>query len=106
MNSYWRHVGSRVLISAAGRAYRANAIACVLEQGSPKLRGRVRVHAIAHAPDRRRRDLDNLWKGVLDSLTHAGVIEDDSLIDELSIARGGIEKPGRISITLEVIACP
>lgn len=104
VNHYYRHVGPRVLISAQGRAYRANVLASVTEQGAPRLKGRVRITAIAHPPDRRRRDLDNLWKSVLDSLTHARVIEDDSLIDDLRIARAEPAKPGHLIVTVEAIS--
>ena len=37
---------------------------------------------------RRRRDLDNILKSLLDSLTHAGVWEDDSQITDLRIRKG------------------
>ena len=61
-------------------------------------------------PDRRKRDLDNLHKGILDGLTHAGVWKDDSQIDDLRIYRCRaatgelvIEKPGRVVVTIEAI---
>lgn len=81
-NTYWRHVGSRVLISKKGRAYRKLIGGLCLEQGvSGKfLQGRLAVAIVAILPDRRCRDLDNLCKSTLDSLTHAGVWEDDSQI--------------------------
>jgi crossover junction endodeoxyribonuclease RusA len=54
-----------------------------------------------HAPDRRRRDLDNVLKSTLDSLTHAGVWDDDSQIDQLSVERGFLDKgKGFIRITI------
>lgn len=40
--------------------------------------GPVEIHAIVCPPDKRRRDLDNLWKPILDLLTHHKVIADDS----------------------------
>jgi crossover junction endodeoxyribonuclease RusA len=45
----------------------------------------MRVEIQAFRPDRRRRDLDNLLKAILDSLTHAGVMQDDALIEDLRI---------------------
>ena len=45
-------------------------------------------------PDNRKRDLDNYMKGLLDALTDSGLIEDDSLIDQLHIYRGEVRKPG------------
>ena len=40
-----------------------------------------------HEPDKRRRDLDNLAKPVLDALQAAGILRNDSDVDELMIAR-------------------
>ncbi|OYW94649.1 MAG: hypothetical protein B7Z13_04050 [Caulobacterales bacterium 32-67-6] len=59
------------------------------------------VAILASPPDARRRDLDNLFKSVLDSLVHAAVIEDDSLIDALSIVRGDRRVGGQIQILIE-----
>ena len=55
-------------------------------------------------PDRRVRDLDNLNKAILDSLTHSNVIEDDKYIDDLRIVRAGYEKNnGRVEIYISEI---
>ena len=48
---------------------------------------RIRMEVIAYPPDKRRRDLDNLGKSLLDSLQHAGLYQDDSQIDYLSFER-------------------
>lgn len=64
---------------------------------------RVSVHITTHAPDRRRRDLDNINKALLDCLTHAGVYTDDSQIDDLHLVRGHIEKPGFVVVRIEAI---
>ena len=104
VNTYWRRVGNKTILSAAARAYRAAAVAACIEQNTPRLgAARVRVSVIAYPPDRRRRDLDNLHKGVLDALAFARVFDDDSQIDELSIIRGAVEKPGRVIVRLEAL---
>ena len=41
------------------------------------LTGRYNVKIVVYVPDRRRRDCLNLWAGVMDALTRAGVIGDD-----------------------------
>ncbi|NBW20709.1 MAG: RusA family crossover junction endodeoxyribonuclease [Caulobacteraceae bacterium] len=55
-----------------------------------KAAGSVRVVIEAFPPDRRKRDLDNILKSLLDALTHAGVWEDDSQIEDLRIYRSTI----------------
>lgn len=96
LNTIWRRVGSKTLLSAAGRAYRL-AVAQVVAQHKgafgPPLPGRLRVTIHVHAPDKRRRDLDNLPKAINDALTHAGLWVDDSQIDRLLIERGNIYPP-------------
>ena len=51
-------------------------------------------------PDRRKRDLDNYMKGLLDALTESGLWEDDSLIDQLHIYRGEIVNGGSVRVEL------
>ena len=105
VNHYWRSVpGKGVLISEEGRFYRAEVADQVLIQRAGKrLAGRLRVNIQAYPPDRRRRDLDNMLKAILDSLTHAGVWLDDQQIDDLRIVRRDLG--GRVVVGVsEVVA--
>jgi len=108
VNTYWRSPNSgklagRTLISKKGREYRQQVEQIIKEQGSPKAQpGRLIVTILVFPPDNRRRDLDNLPKAILDSLTHANVIEDDSLIDFLSIRRHTRRPGGGVFITVAV----
>ena len=54
----------------------------------------------AFPPDRRRRDLDNLQKPLLDALQHAGVYEDDSQIDLLVSRRRELATPSRVQVEI------
>lgn len=90
-NVYYRNVNGVMKISAKGREYRkAVADQVLMQRGAKHYAGRLAVDIEAHVPDKRVRDLDNLFKAILDSLTHAGVWEDDGQIDALSIKRGPI----------------
>lgn len=108
VNGYWRSpsrgpLAGRTLLSEEGRRYRVDAIASILESGVPRgtLKGkRIAVTIGAHPPDRRRRDLDNLLKGLLDALHHADVIGDDSDIDSLHIERGEVRPGGEVFVTV------
>lgn len=104
-NTYWRHptkgkLAGRHLLSEAGRAYR-QAVKTMLDGSMPNgpIVDRIAVDIIAYAPDKRRRDLDNLHKGLLDSLTHAGVWADDSQIDDLRIRRA-TTLGGRVEVSI------
>ncbi len=110
VNTYWRSpnkgpLAGRILISEKGRLYRTSVYAAILEQiGLKKIKGKLSVVIVAHPPDARRRDLDNLFKGVLDSITHAGVWADDSDIDELSIARSWQIKEGALIVRITTLS--
>ncbi len=103
INHYWRHVGPRTLISREGRAFRRN-VCALLGGGGPRkppCGGRIALAMDAFPPDRRRRDLDNLQKPVLDALEHAGVYEDDSQVDLLITRRRDPVKAGKLEVHIE-----
>ena len=105
VNTYWRHVGPKVLISWDGREYRATVAKVVLVQlrKLPHFNNRLAVSIAAFPPDARMRDLDNLLKATLDSLQQAGVYDDDSLIDELTILRKQRCKGGQLIVTVGLL---
>lgn len=87
VNTYWRQFRGRAILSAKGRAYRDAAALAAAGRRRGKIMGRLLVMIEVYPPDKRRRDLDNLPKGVLDALCKAGVYDDDSQIDDLRIVR-------------------
>jgi len=84
-NKYRRIVPgcSHPVISSEGRKYHETAKAIFRQSGQAPIRGRVKVEVEFYPPDWRRRDLDNLFKCLFDSLVNAGAIEDDHLITEI-----------------------
>lgn len=102
-NTYWRRNGGRYFISKRGQDYREFvAKACYIYQGLFNEDTRLRVKIKAFPPDKRKRDLDNLFKSVLDSIQHSGIYVDDSQIDKLSIERMP-EHEGKITVCVEQI---
>lgn len=86
VNTYWRNVNGRTIISAEGRSYRKYVMEQIMLQRQQKhFDGPLRLTIEAYRPDNRRRDLDNILKAPLDALAHAGVYEDDSQIKDLRI---------------------
>jgi len=111
INHYWRRVGPRTLLSREGRTFRRN-VCALLGGGGPRKPpsgGRIALAMHAFPPDRRRRDLDNLAKPVLDALEHAGIYEDDSQIDLLLTRRRDVVAGGRLDVRVDELPlrrCP
>lgn len=103
MNGYWRSPGKGAKISERGRIYRSNAIGAVYEQLRRRpqpLQQDVQITVILYPPNRAKRDLDNFFKALFDSLTHAGVWVDDSQIKRISAEWGPVTKLGRAELTI------
>jgi len=100
VNTYWRTFRGRMIISAKGREYRelVEHMFGYLPMVEP-IEGAVCVDILAYRPDKRRRDLDNLFKAPLDALTYAGVWKDDSQITDLRI-RWADEIGGMLKVTI------
>lgn len=107
VNGYWRHVvigkSVRTLLSAAGREFKrkvARALQAQLGGQREPILGHCRLYVALHAPDRRRRDVDNYAKALLDSLTEAGVWADDSQIRDLRLVWGAVLPGGKAVVTI------
>lgn len=110
VNGYWRSpsrgpLAGRHMISKRGREYRKAAAIAVSEQWEGEATDkRLAVAVRLCSPTRRKYDLDNMMKGLLDALTHAGVWKDDEQIDQLTIIRGDNTKGGRCLVCIEEVA--
>lgn len=87
INHYWRHVGQRVLISQKGREYRTAVATYLKSKGVKALTGPLSIDIKLDMPDRRRRDIDNVLKALLDSLESGGAFLDDNQIIRLAIEK-------------------
>lgn len=96
LNRMWRSVPRRgVLLSLVGRLYRDHAVCLAAVVDHPGFgAARVVVRLDVFPPNRRKLDIDNRGKAVLDSLTHAAVWDDDEQVDGLLIVRRPIARPG------------
>lgn len=110
VNTYWRsiilkskHTGEprvQLLISERGRKYQKAVTLAFHAQGGQRMAGNLKFQADYHPPDKRRRDLDNLQKAVLDSLAKAGAYENDDQIQEIHVRFGKPLKGGMAYVTL------
>jgi crossover junction endodeoxyribonuclease RusA len=100
VNHYWGQAGNHRFIGKKGKEFRAQVMDAVNEAGFSALEGRLAVHIALFPPDRRKRDVDNVLKSLLDACEHAGCYENDSQIDELHITRRDVVKGGACTIII------
>lgn len=98
------HIYSRtkrggVMLNDKAKSYREDVLHTI-GKASVAVTGDLRVRIDAYMPDKRKRDLDNPLKALLDAMTHAGVWTDDSQIKDLRIINRGVEKDGRVVVTV------
>ena len=103
LNTAWRSTPKGVLLAKSGRQYRENVFAAVLaEPDRPRFgSARVSISIDMHRGDRRKYDIDNYAKSVLDAIVEAGVIDDDEQVDELRLRRCDVE-PGNGFVILTI----
>ena len=100
VNHIYKQVGTRKYLDPKVNEYRAK----VIDKTKPlMLDGLLAITCVANAPDRRKRDLDNLLKATLDALQYARVIVNDEQVAELTIKRGSNIKGGAMTVEIECV---
>jgi crossover junction endodeoxyribonuclease RusA len=104
MNTYWRNFRGRTILSQGGRDYKLAVQEYVTVNKIPSF-GDARLQAIItiFPRDRRKQDLDNRLKSLLDSLENAGIYDSDSQFDKIEIARGVIKTGGGCTIVIATL---
>jgi crossover junction endodeoxyribonuclease RusA len=104
VNNYYTVARNRKILSKRGRQYKKDAWLMILSgKRFARFDGPVAVKIVASPPDKRKRDLDNLLKPILDVLQTASVIVDDSDVVDLSITRDKIVRSGKIEVTVSSV---
>jgi crossover junction endodeoxyribonuclease RusA len=108
VNHLWRRVGNKTLLSAEGRDYYKSVSLFV---GHARAMGNQvpspphQLTLLATPPDRRKRDLDNLLKAVLDPV-YREIGMDDSAVEDLTIRWRRDGNGARIEVRLEPLPAP
>jgi len=87
INHYYGHRGHMVFLTAEGKAFRRRMQkAC---RAKRKILGPVRVHVCVRWPDRRKHDIDNVFKALLDSVKDILFEDDDKIMQLVAEKRVG-----------------
>lgn len=105
-NHMWKHTrnGRHFLTQEARDYYQLVSQVVALSKQNVRLTGKLHVECDIYPPDNRRRDLDNCFKVVGDSLTRAGVWKDDTQINRLVLERMETVKNGLVAIRIATIS--
>jgi crossover junction endodeoxyribonuclease RusA len=100
VNHYWGQRGNLRFVGKAGKLFREEVAIIALKRTQSLYNARLKLEVYLYPPDKRKRDIDNNMKSLLDAMEHAGVYENDSQIDELHIYRGETTKGGACKVIL------
>jgi len=93
LNTYWRRVGSKVLISEKGREYTRSVALILITRNVKRLIGHLGVAIKAYMPDKRQRDVDNIQKVPIDAMEKAGLYDNDNQIKFIAVEASGVKRP-------------
>lgn len=103
-NHIWRHFRGRTVLSAAGRRFRQQVCAILNAAAVRPMEGKLCCSVTVYPPDRRRRDIDNLLKSLLDALQRGGAFPDDSQIVWLITVKATPVVGGRVLVKLSPLS--
>ena len=104
INDYYRRrVKGGVYIDSTGQAFRkavVERLSFIFKGGKPTTSD-IEMQVEMYPKDRRRRDVDNILKPLLDAMEHAGVYKNDSQIKKLTIEKfEPRDKTGSVVVTI------
>jgi crossover junction endodeoxyribonuclease RusA len=100
VNTCYRVYQNRILLSREGRRYKELVHQHLAARGCQPLECKLSVYIDAYPPDKRRRDLGNLDKALMDAC-QGYLFKDDSQIDLLHIERQHVEPHGKVVVRVE-----
>jgi crossover junction endodeoxyribonuclease RusA len=104
-NTHWRKGRGVTYLSKQGADFRRRVfgiVQTVFPQHKP-IKSRLQVEIEIYPKDKRKIDIDNRIKPLLDALQHAGLFLDDEQVDKLIVERKEIVKDGQCKVIIKEI---
>jgi crossover junction endodeoxyribonuclease RusA len=98
INHYYVHTAKGVKLGDKGHKYRMDAVFLLHKYRGSFKDKKIAVTINVFPPDKRKRDLDNILKCLLDAMEHANVYENDNNIDMLTVIRRHSVPNGAVQI--------
>lgn len=98
-NAYIRHAGHRHYFSKQAAKFRADVAEIMAAERIKPLTGRLSVSVRLFAPTKRRYDIDNRIKALLDAMEGC-CYADDEAIDSIDVVRGPVQKGGAVKVVI------
>ena len=99
VNHMWGFAGKRKFLKKEAHEVRSVVQDAAVEANA-KISGRIAIFVALYAPTKRKYDLDNRIKALLDALEHAGVFLNDEQIDFIWVVRREPIQGGMCKIVL------
>ena len=92
---------TRLVTSNKGKQYKKLVEQALITQEYPLFKNKIGMEIKLHPPDKRKRDIDNYFKPVFDSLVKCNVLEDDELIKEITVYMCDPVKFGQVVVNIK-----
>lgn len=103
INSYWGFSGHRRFLTKVANQFKEDVAHAVSQQSIRFGDQRLRLDIYFFYKDARKNDLSNRVKSLEDALVQAGLMDDDSQIDEFHVYRGNKVKLGKTIVNISVM---
>ena len=103
-NTMWRRGRFSTYLTDQGRKFKADVADYLVEAQAPKFGDLpLKISMILRPRDKRKADIDNRIKSVLDALEGAGLFTNDFQVEDLHIVRGDPIKGGKMIVIVEAV---
>lgn len=98
VNHYYLHTSNGVILGAKGKSYRRDVSLLLHRYRKACGERKLAITINLFPPDKRKRDIDNVLKCLLDSMEYANVYDNDNQIDILTVIRRPHVRNGSVQV--------